>query len=65
MKSKIEMVKEYIQDQIRIFGFDNNQICIDFADICEVDETIQAAKELGYLATPGNGQGVWWIYSEK
>jgi hypothetical protein len=63
--NKIEMVKEYIQDQIQEHGFENNQIEIDFADICEVEETIQAAKELGYLATPGEGQGVWWIYTEE
>ena len=63
MKSKIEMVKEYIQNQIQENGFINNQIEIDFADICEAYETIQAAKELGYEATPSKGQGVWWIYN--
>jgi hypothetical protein len=62
MKSKIEMVKRYIQDQIQ--DFTNNQIVIDFAGICEESETIQAAKELGYLATPGEWQGIWWIYVE-
>jgi hypothetical protein len=65
MKSKIEMVKEYIQNRIQEHGFENDQIEIDFADICEVHETIQAAKELGYEATPSEGQGVWWIYVEQ
>ncbi|NLO52120.1 MAG: hypothetical protein GX103_13295 [Bacteroidales bacterium] len=65
MNSKIEMVKEYIQDEIQERGFENNQIEIDFAGICEESETIQAAKELDYLATPGEGQGVWWIYVEQ
>ena len=59
---KNEITKQYIQERIREHGFENNQIRIDFADICEESETIQAAKELGYLATPGEGQGVWWIY---
>lgn len=63
--NKIEMVKGYIQDQIQEHGFENDQIEIDFAGICEESETIQAAKELGYLATPGEGQGVWWIYVEQ
>lgn len=60
---KIEMVKDYICEQIREHGFENDQIEIDFADICEVNETIQAAKEFGYLTTPSKGQGVWWIYN--
>jgi hypothetical protein len=61
--NKIEMVKGYIQERIREYGFENDQIVIDFADICEEEETIQAAKELGYEAAPSEGQGVWWIYS--
>jgi len=59
---KNEIIKQYIQERIREYGFENNQIRIDFTDIAEELEIIQAATELGYNAEPANGAGVWWIY---
>ncbi len=61
----IASMKKYIQDEIAKKGLEDGQIEIDFAGLCEEEETIQAAKELGYLAEKGEGQGVWWIYKEE
>lgn len=60
--SNIEYVKEIITKKIEEEGFKNDQIEIDFADICEEEEVQQAAQELGYQAAPATGQGCWWIY---
>ncbi len=61
----IASMKKYIQDEIDKKGLEDGQIEIDFSGLCEEEETIQAAKELGYLAEKGEGQGVWWIYKEE
>ena len=61
----IASMKKYIQDEIAKKGLEDGQIEIDFSGLCEEKETIQAAKELGYLAEKGEGQGVWWIYKEE
>lgn len=58
----VEEMKEYIQDQIKEYGFENNQIEIDFAGLCEEEEVRQAAKELGFEVEPGEGEGVFWVY---
>jgi methionine salvage enolase-phosphatase E1 len=59
---KNEIIKQHIQGRIREHGFENNQIRIDFADLAEDKDVIQAATELGYNAEPATGAGCWWIY---
>lgn len=62
----IEDAKDVIKNTINENGFDNNQVRVNFADVCEEDETIQAAHELGYEAEKdGDNDGMWWIYIEE
>ena len=62
MANRIESLKNYIEEQIAKKRFDENgDIRIDFADLGTEEETIQAVAELGYIAEPAGGQGVWWI----
>ena len=61
----VREMKEYILNEIKENGFDEyNQIEIDFGGLCEEEEVYQAVKELGYVAEPGEGQGMFWIYKE-
>ena len=60
--TRLESVKNYINAEIEERGLIDNQIKIDFADICETNEAKEAAKELGFEAEKTEGQGVWWIY---
>jgi hypothetical protein len=59
---KNEIIKQHIQGRIREYGFENDQIRIDFTDLAEESDVIQAATELGYKAEPATGAGCWWIF---
>ena len=51
---------------IRRAEFDEyNQAQVCFADVCTELEVTVAARELGYEAEQGNGDGNWWIYKEQ
>lgn len=64
--NKIEMVQNYINEQIKENGMDEQQqIKINFSDICEEKDVIEAAEELGYCADNTDcTEGTWWIYKE-
>lgn len=58
-----EYAKQYIEEQVAERGMENDQIEINFSGICAEEETIQAAKELGYEADNENcAEGTWYIY---
>lgn len=62
----LEFTKNYIKEQIQQRGLDeNNQIEIDFSDICTKDDAISSAFSLGYSLEQGEGQGVWWLVKEN
>ena len=61
-RTTINEMKELIQRKIKEEGFENNQIEIDFAGLCEEVELLQAASELGYNIEEGEGEGVFWVY---
>lgn len=74
--NNVEYAKQYIKEQIAERGLNQDgQILIDFADICNDEEIMEAAESMGYEAEcaagsyneeTGNkmGQGQWWIYKE-
>ena len=64
LKQEIESLKNYIREEIKTRGLENNQIEIDFAGLGEEEEIFTAAQELGYKIETGTGQGVYWIYEE-
>jgi hypothetical protein len=58
-----DYAKKVIREKISEEGLgENNQIRIDFTDLANEEEIIQAATELGYNAEPATGAGCWWIY---
>lgn len=55
--------KKVIREKISEEGLgENNQIRIDFTDLANEEEIIEAAAELGYSAEPATGAGCWWIF---
>lgn len=63
MTKTIESLKNYIQEEVKEKGLDNNQIEIDFTDLFEdFSEFETAADQLGYSIQSGEGQGMYWIY---
>ena len=64
LKQEIESLKNYIREEIKKRGFENNQIKIDFAGLGEEEKIFTAAQELGYEIKTGTGQGVYWVYEE-
>lgn len=61
----IESLKNYITEEIKEKGLENNQIQIDFTDLFEEFEELKtAAEQLGYQVQEGEGLGVYWIYKE-
>lgn len=61
-----QYAKEYILEQMeeRKEEFEKEQqLLIDFADICTEEETVQASNELGFQAEK-TGASSWWIYKE-
>lgn len=61
--NNLEYAKQYIENEIRERGLKNDQIEINFSDICEEKEVVEAAKQLGYEADNENcTEGTWWIY---
>ncbi|MFT8313127.1 MAG: hypothetical protein ABF633_02595 [Clostridium sp.] len=58
----VQFTKEYINDRIEERGFDEyGQICIDFSNICNKTELLEAVKQLEFTAKKGQGKGVYWI----
>ena len=65
MTKTIESLKDYIQEEIKTRGLENNQIEIDFTDLFkDFLELETAADQLGYSVQSGEGQGMYWIYKE-
>jgi DNA-binding CsgD family transcriptional regulator len=62
MEGKLMNHVDYVKEIITNAKFDENDDAkIDFADICEEEDVLQAAAELGYKAERATGQGSWWI----
>lgn len=61
-KDNLENVKIYIKQELRKKGFKNNQIEIDFSNICTKEEVIKVAEELGFNLERGDKEGVWWLF---
>lgn len=58
----VQFTKEYINEKIADIGFnEKGKICIDFSYICNKSELLEAAKDLNFTVTKGQGKGVYWI----
>lgn len=60
--SNLEPVRIYIKQQLREKGLKNNQIEIDFSDVCTKEEVVKVAEELGFNLERGEKEGVWWLF---
>ncbi|QGU94445.1 hypothetical protein GOM49_04410 [Clostridium bovifaecis] len=61
-KDNLENVKIYIKQELRKKGFENNQIEIDFSNVCTSEEVIKVAEQLGFNLEKGDKEGVWWLF---
>lgn len=61
-KDNLENVKIYIKQELKKKGFKNNQIEIDFSNICTNEEVIKVAEQLGFNLERGDKEGVWWLF---
>lgn len=61
-KDNFESVKIYIKQELNKKGFKNNQIEIDFSNICTNEEVIKVAEQLGFNLERGDKEGVWWLF---
>lgn len=64
LKTRIEGLKDYINNEIEERGLKNNQIEIDFAGLGEYEEITEASRQLGFDIVESEGQGVYWLYTE-
>lgn len=60
--SNLEPVRIYIKQQLREKGLKNNQIEIDFSNVCTKEEVVKVAEELGFNLERGEKEGVWWLF---
>lgn len=60
--SNLEPVRIYIKQQLREKGLKNNQIEIDFSNVCTKEEVVRVAEELGFNLERGEKEGVWWLF---
>ncbi|WP_097028276.1 hypothetical protein [Clostridium peptidivorans] len=60
--SNLENVRIYIKQQLREKGLKNNQIEIDFSNVCTKEEVVKVAEELGFNLERGEKEGVWWLF---
>ena len=60
--SNLENVRIYIKQQLREKGLTNNQIEIDFSNVCTKEEVVSVAEELGFNLERGEKEGVWWLF---
>jgi len=60
--SNLEPVRIYIKQQLREKGLKNNQIEIDFSNVCTNEEAIKVAEELGFNLERGEKEGAWWLF---
>ncbi|MBE6067046.1 MAG: hypothetical protein E7211_04990 [Clostridium lundense] len=60
--SNLEHVRIYIKQQLREKGLKNNQIEIDFSNVCTKEEVVRVAEELGFNLERGEKEGVWWLF---
>lgn len=60
--NNLEPVRLYIKQQLREKGLKNNQIEIDFSNVCTKEEVIKVAEELGFHLERGEKEGVWWLF---
>ena len=62
----IKNAQDVIKNTIYENGFDNNQVRVNFADICTEEETVAAAHAMGFEAEKdGDNDGMWWIYIKE
>lgn len=60
--NNLEPVRIYIKQQLREKGLKNNQIEIDFSNVCTKEEVVKVAEELGFNLERGEKEGVWWLF---
>ncbi|WP_186429627.1 hypothetical protein [Clostridium sp. BSD9I1] len=60
--SNLEPVRIHIKQQLREKGLKNNQIEIDFSNVCTKEEVVRVAEELGFNLERGEKEGVWWLF---
>lgn len=60
--NNLENVRIYIKQQLREKGLKNNQIEIDFSNVCTKEEVVKVAEELGFNLERGEKEGVWWLF---
>lgn len=67
-KITVELLKNYITEEIERRGLEEGQIYIDFTGLFDdISELEEASRELGYKVEKAEniGFGVYWIYIEE
>ena len=66
-KITVELLKNYISEEIKQRGLEDNQIYIDFTNLFnDISELEEASRQLGYKLEKAEnlGFGVYWVYKD-